>query len=75
MSDTTNIKPIRLVAIPEIARRAQLCGMTARRAIAALHIQPDAVLVTTGRRPQVACFVESRVPEIKRILKNPQPKN
>lgn len=75
MSATLNPNPVRLVAIPEIARRAQLCGMTARRAISALHIQPDAVLVTTGRRPHVACFVESRVPEIKRALRNPQPKN
>lgn len=61
-------QPIQLVSVPEIARRGRLCAMTVSRFIKANAIAPDALLITTGRKPPVMCFVEPRAEQIlKRI--------
>jgi hypothetical protein len=72
MNVTSNTGPIRLIAIPEIARRARLCSMTVRRHIESSGLKPDALLVTTGRRPPVQCFVEPRAEQIEKQLANVQ---
>jgi hypothetical protein len=45
--------------------------MTCHRHLSALNIVPDAILVTTGRKPPIALFVESRVPYLQQLLDTP----
>jgi hypothetical protein len=59
---------IKLTSLPEIARRAQVCVMTARRYFAAHNIEPDAILVVTGRKPPVQLFFESRANGLAKLI-------
>jgi hypothetical protein len=68
----TNSLPIRLVSVAEIARRARACTMTVRRFVEKNEIQPDGVLVTTGIKPPVQCFVEPRAAMIEKQLAETQ---
>jgi hypothetical protein len=68
MSATRTAEPIRLVAIPEIARRGRACVMTVRRFVEKNGLLPDALLVTTGFRSPVQCFVEPRAAQIEKQL-------
>jgi hypothetical protein len=63
--------PIRLVPVTEVARRARVCSVTARRRVAAAKLEPDALLIAGEDRSPIPCFVESRLGEIKQII-NPR---
>jgi hypothetical protein len=63
-----SLQPVRLVSVPEIARRARACSMTVSRFVERNEIQPDGLLVTTGSKPPVKCFVEPRAAQIEKQL-------
>ncbi len=65
MSDTS---PIKMVAIPEIARRAGACTMTVHRFVTKHDLQPDGLLVTTGNKPPTKLYVEPRAVQIEKQL-------
>ncbi len=60
---------VKLLPVSEIARRGKKCRHTLTRRLAALHVEPDAIMVQGSMR--VPLYVEPRVRPILELLAHP----